>query len=423
KASVHRGIVFRGAPKPPRRAARGDHSLGRGAKPAQSALGLPFPPALPACNAALRRGGAAVDGCRRPPRRLPPLRPRREPRAHQDSRRGFDGIMSMLRREVITLIGGAAAAWPLTGRAQQKARPVIGWLSSGSPQSDEILARLAAFRQGLKETGYIEGQNVAIEYRWAEGQYDRFPALAADLIRLQATVIVTPGPSQAFAAKAATSTIPIVFNLGMDPVQSGLVASLNRPGGNITGVSLLNAELAGKRLDLLHQLLPTAAVVALLVNPTNPSNYEQETRGVADVARSIGLQSHVLRASTPSEIDAAFGALVDLRAAALVVAGDRLFTTQQSQIVALAARHAVPAIYIYREFAEAGGLMSYGADLADSYRQVGVLTGKILNGAKPADLPVQQVVKLELVINLKTAKTLGLTIPQALLGRADEIIE
>ena len=328
----------------------------------------------------------------------------------------------MKRRKFIIRLGSAAAAWPLMARAQQP-MPVIGWLSSGSPQSDEIPARLPAFRQGLNEVGYIEGQNVAIEYRRAEGQYDRFPALAADLVHLQPTVIVTPGPSQAFAAKAATSTIPIVFNLGMDPVQSGLVASLNRPGGNITGVSLLNAELAGKRLDLLHQLLPTAAVVALLVNPTNPSNYEQETRGVADVARSIGLQSHVLRASTPSEIDAAFGALVDLRAAALVVAGDRLFTTQQSQIVALAARHAVPAIYIYREFAEAGGLMSYGADLADSYRQVGVLTGKILNGAKPADLPVQQVVKLELVINLKTAKTLGLTIPQALLGRADEIIE
>ena len=245
----------------------------------------------------------------------------------------------------------------------------------------------------------------------------------ADVVNRHVAVIVTPGPSQAFAAKAATSTIPIVFETGIDPVQSGLVASLNHPGGNITGVSLLNAELAGKRLDLLHELLPTAAVVALLVNPANPSNTELETTSLQDVARALGVQAQVLRASTPSEIDAAFGALVDLRAAALVVAGDAFFTSHRNEIVALAARHAIPAIYIYREFAAAGGLMSYGTDLADSYRQVGIYTGKILKGANPGELPVQQVVKLALVINLKTTKTLGLAIPLSLLGRADEVIE
>jgi putative ABC transport system substrate-binding protein len=329
----------------------------------------------------------------------------------------------MKRRDLLILLGGVVIAWPDAARAQQQPMPVIGWLSSGSPASDSIPGRLPAFWRGLNESGYAEGQNVAIEYRWAEGQYDRFPALAADLVHRRVAVIVTPGPSQAFAAKAATSTIPIVFETGIDPVQSGLVASLNHPGGNITGVSLLNAELAGKRLDLLHELLPTAAVVALLVNPANPSNTELETTSLQDAARALGLQVHVLRASTQSEIDAAFGALADLRAAALVVAGDAFFTSYRDEIVALAARHAVPAIYIYREFAEAGGLMSYGTDLADSYRQVGIYTGKILKGANPGELPVQQVVKLELVINLKSAKTLGLTIPLSLLGRADEVIE
>ena len=328
----------------------------------------------------------------------------------------------MRRRDLIALIANAAIAWPFDAHAQQPV-PVIGWLSSGSLESDNIPARLPAFRQGLSEMGYVEGQNVTIEYRWAEGQYDRFPALAADLVRLQTTVIVTPGPSQTFAAKAATSTIPIVFETGIDPVLSGLVASLNRPGGNITGVSLLNAELAGKRLDLLHELLPTATAIALLVNPTNPSNSELETTSLRDAAHALGLQAHVLQASTPSEIDTAFGTLVEVRAGALVVAGDSLFTSRRNQIIALAARHAVPAIYIYREFASAGGLMSYGTDLADSYRQLGRYTAKILKGARPADLPVQQVVKLELVINLKTAKALGLTIPATLLARADEVIE
>jgi putative ABC transport system substrate-binding protein len=325
------------------------------------------------------------------------------------------------RRRVLALFASAALS-PLLARGQQS-MPVIGWLSSGSPTSDNIPGRLPAFRRGLTESGYAEGQNVAIEYRWAEGQYDRFPVLAADLVHHGVAVIVTPGPSQAFAAKAATSTIPIVFDLGIDPVQSGLVASLNHPGGNITGVSLLNAELAGKRLDLLHELLPTATVVALLVNPANPSNTELETTSLQDAARVLGLRAHVLRASTLIEIDAAFEALGDLQAAALVVAGDAFFTSHRNEIVALAARHAVPAIYIYREFAEAGGLMSYGTDLADSYRQVGIYTGKILKGANPADLPVQQVVKIGLIVNLKTAKSLGVTVPPAILARADEVIE
>jgi putative tryptophan/tyrosine transport system substrate-binding protein len=326
----------------------------------------------------------------------------------------------MLRREVITLVAGAAAAWPLMARAQQP-MPVIGYLSPGSPESDAF--RLTGFRQGLNETGYVEGQNVTIEYRWAEGQHDRLPELAADLVRRQVAVIVAAGVPPAFAAKAATTTIPIVFNSGIDPVQSGLVASLNRPGGNITGVALLAAELAAKRLELLHELVPTASVVAVLGNPTNPGA-EAEARSMQDAARSLGLQAHVLRASTPSEIDAAFQALIELRAGALVVGGDALFTNQRTQVVALTARHAVPAINQWRDFAVAGGLMSYGpGDIADIYRQVGVYTGKILKGAKPADLPVQQVVKVELVINLKTAKTLGLTVPMTLLGRADEAIE
>jgi putative ABC transport system substrate-binding protein len=281
---------------------------------------------------------------------------------------------------------------------------------------------MAALRQGLSETGYVEGQNVAIEYRGAKGQNDRLPDLAADLVRRQVTLIAAGGPPPALAAKAATSTIPIVFVAGIDPIQAGLVASLNRPGGNITGVMILSEELAAKRLDLLHELVPTAADVAVLVDPTNPVS-DPQTRNLQDAARSLGLQLHVLRASTASEIDAAFGALVELRADALVFGGGPFFTNQRAQIVGLAARYAVPAIYGVRLFPAAGGLMSYGADLADSFRQAGVYTGKILNGAKPADLPVEQVVKVELVINLTTAKTLGLTIPQSLLGRADEIIE
>jgi putative tryptophan/tyrosine transport system substrate-binding protein len=323
----------------------------------------------------------------------------------------------MRRRELLALLAtgmlGARA-----GRAQQKAMPTIGYLGSGPPEPD----RVAAFRRGLSETGYVEGENVAAEYLWAQGQYDRLPALVANLVHRQVAVIVAAGVPTALAAKAATTTIPIVFTLGVDPVQIGLVASLNRPGGNITGVVLL-AELAAKRLDVLHELLPTTPAVALLVNPTNPANAEMQERSLREAARSLGLQLHVLPASNASEIDQAFGKLVELRVGGLLVSGEPFLTNRRAQIVALAARHAVPAIYAWREFATVGGLMSYGTDLADASRLAGVYTGKILKGAEPADLPVQQAVKVELVINLETAKTLGLTVPLTLLGRADEVIE
>jgi len=324
------------------------------------------------------------------------------------------------RREFLALLGAAAAA-SLATRAQQP-MPVIGYLSVGSPETDNIPGRLVAFRRGLSETGYVEGQNVAIEYRWAEGEYDRLPALAADLVHRPVSLIVAQNAPAAFAAKAATSTIPIVFDSGIDPVQSGLVASLSRPGGNITGVALLTVELMGKRLELLHELLPKAAVVTLLVNPGNPVT-DAESKSLQEAAGSLGLRTHELRAGSPSEIEAAFETLAGLRADALVVSVDTLFTSQREQIVALAARHAVPAIYGWRLFPAAGGLISYGPDIADSYRQLGVYTAKILKGAKSADLPVQQVVKLDLVINLRTAKALGLTIPPLILARADEVIE
>ena len=323
-----------------------------------------------------------------------------------------------MRRRRLLLVLGSLVIAPRALRAQQKAMPVIGFLSAGSPDF-----RLAAFRQGLNETGYVEGQNVAIEYRWAPGQYDQLPALAADLVRHRVTVIAAVGIPPTFAAKAATSTIPIAFLVGIDPIEFDLIGSLNRPGGNITGVAILTTELAAKRLELLHELVPTAAVIALLVNPTDPAATQSETRNLQDAVRSLGLQLHILPASTPSEIDRAFGTLVELHADALVVSTDPLFTNQRAQIVALAARHAVPAIYVWREFVAAGGLMSYGTDLNGSHRQAGIYTGKILNGAKPADLPVQLVAKVELVINLKTAKTLGLTVPLPLSGRADEVIE
>jgi putative tryptophan/tyrosine transport system substrate-binding protein len=323
------------------------------------------------------------------------------------------------RREFITLMGGSMAVWPRAAHAQQRAMPVIGFLHAASPEA--YAPMMTAFRQGLKEAGYVEGHNVAIEYRWAEGHYDRLPALAADLVRRQVAEIVTEGSPPALAAKAASSTIPIVILVGIDPVQSGLVASLNRPGGNVTGLAVLTVELAAKRLEVLHELLRTSAAVAL-VNPNTPLT-EPETKGVRDAARSLGLQLHVLDASTEGEIDAAFEKLIELRVGGLVVSVDPFLTNQRTQIVALAARHAVPAIYGVREFATAGGLMSYGTDLADAHRQIGIYAGKILKGAKPADLPVQRVVKLELVINLKTTKTLGLTFPITLLGRADEVIE
>jgi putative tryptophan/tyrosine transport system substrate-binding protein len=324
------------------------------------------------------------------------------------------------RRHFITLIGGAAAVWPLAARGQQAAMPVIGFLHGASFEGYKPM--VTSFRQGLKEAGYVDGYNVAIEFRWAEGHYDQLPAMAADLVRRQVTVIVTGGTPAAFAAKEATSTIPTVISVGVDPVQLGLVGSLNRPGGNVTGTAVLTVELGAKKLEMLHELLPTAAAIALLVNPTNP-NVESETRVVQDAARLLGLHLHVLHASTESQIDAAFGALVELRASALIVGVEPFLNDSRAQIVALAARYAVPAVYGVRDFVTAGGLMSYGTDLVDIYRQSGIYAGKILKGARPADLPVQQLTKVALVINLKTAKTLGLTIPTTLLGRADEVIE
>jgi putative tryptophan/tyrosine transport system substrate-binding protein len=324
------------------------------------------------------------------------------------------------RRHFITLIGGAAAVWPLAARGQQAAMPVIGFLHGASFEGYKPM--VTSFRQGLKEAGYVDGYNVAIEFRWAEGHYDQLPAMAADLVRRQVAVIVTGGTPAAFAAKEATSTIPTVISVGIDPVQLGLVGSLNRPGGNVTGTAVLTVELGAKKLEMLHELLPTAAAIALLVNPTNP-NVESETRVVQDAARLLGLHLHVLHASTESQIDAAFGALVELRASALIVGVEPFLNDSRAQIVALAARYAVPAVYGVRDFVTAGGLMSYGTDLVDIYRQSGIYAGKILKGARPADLPVQQLTKVAFVINLKTAKTLGLTIPTTLLGRADEVIE
>jgi len=324
------------------------------------------------------------------------------------------------RRALISLLGGAAA-WPLGARAQQVAMPVIGLL--GRASADVWAGRLRAFRQGLSETGYFEGRNVAIEYRWAEGQNDRLPALAADLVRRQVTVIVAPGSTPAaLAAQAATSTIPIVFWVGGNPVELGLVGTLNRPGGNLTGVTTLNTELEPKRLELLHELVPTASVMVLLVNPTNALT-EANTRSVQAAAHVLGLQLHVLNASTERDFDAVFARLIQLRAGGLVIAPDAFLISRSERLGTLALRHAVPAIFQYREFAAAGGLISYGGSRTDAYRQVGVYTGRVLKGAKPSELPVQQVTKVELFLNLKTAKALGITVPLPLSGRADEVIE
>ena len=313
----------------------------------------------------------------------------------------------MKRREFITLLGGAAAAWPLAARAQQSTMPVIGFLHVGSAESSAY--RVAAFRRGLNETGYFEGQNVAVEYHWAEGRYDRIPELAAELVRRQVSVIVTLGnPVAANAAKAATSTIPIVFAVGGDPVKLGLVASLARPGSNVTGVNFLVTELAAKRLGLLRELVPTAARIAVLVNPANPTTAEATVKDVQAAARTLGLQAIVLNASTTREIDDAYASLVRERADALLVAGDGFFNSRRVQLAMLAVRHAVPATYTVREYAEAGGLMSYGTSFADTDRQVGIYAGRILKGAKPADLPVLQSTKFELVINLQGARMLGL---------------
>jgi putative tryptophan/tyrosine transport system substrate-binding protein len=325
----------------------------------------------------------------------------------------------MRRRELILLLGGAMTA-ARAAHAQQKAMPVIGFLGSTSP--GPYAPFVAAFRQGLNETGYVEGQNLAIEYRWAEGSYDRLPALAADLVGRKVDVIVTSGgPSAASAAKSATSTIPIVF-VSSDPVESGLVASFARPGGNLTGVSTMFAELTAKRLELLSELVPQARVIALLVNPNNP-NAERIIGDVREAAREKGLQLPILKAGSESEIDIAFAALAQLHAGALLVSNDAFFASRRDQLMALASRHAVPAISEAREFAAAGGLISYGPSLTASYRQLGIYGGKILNGAKPADLPIQQPTRFELVINLKTAKALGLTVPPGMLDLADEVIE
>jgi ABC-type uncharacterized transport system substrate-binding protein len=328
----------------------------------------------------------------------------------------------MKRREFITLLGGAAAAWPLAARAQQSAMPVIGFL--GSASSDLYSKALGAFRQGLGETGYVEGRNVMIEYRWASGQYDQLPALAADLVRHHVSVLVAPGSTPAaLAAKAATAMIPIVFQLGTDPVAAGLVPRLDRPGGNVTGVTNINTELAPKRLELLRELIPTAKLIAVLVNPTSAFITENISKDLQSTARTLGLQLEILSASNESDFDKVFATLAQLRADALVIAPDAMFISRSEELGALTLRHRVPAITQYREFAVAGGLMSYGGNSTEAVRLLGIYTGKVLKGEKPADLPVVQSAKVELVINVKTAKALGIAIPNTLIGRADEVIE
>jgi putative tryptophan/tyrosine transport system substrate-binding protein len=324
----------------------------------------------------------------------------------------------MRRRNFIALLGGATA-WPLAARAQQTAMPVIGFLNAASPHG--FAGLLSAFLKGLSETGYVDGHNVEIEYRWAEGRSDRLPAMADDLVHSQVAVIAATSTPAALAAKAATTTIPIVFETGGDPVRLGLVASLDRPGGNVTGVTQSNVALASKRLELLRELVPTATSIALLVNPANPSVAETQSSEVLSATRTLGLELHLLNASTERDFDAVFAKLIQLRVGGLVICADPFFTSQSEQLAALTVRNAVPAIYQNREFAVAGGLLSYGAELTDSYRLAGVYTGSILNGHKPADLPVQQSTKAKLVINTKTAKTLGLSIPQALIDRAEVI--
>jgi putative ABC transport system substrate-binding protein len=328
----------------------------------------------------------------------------------------------MIRREFITLLGGVAAAWPLTARAQRPAMPVIGFLSNASP--DVYSDRLRTFRQGLREAGYVEGQNVAIEYRWAEGQNDRLAELAVQLVERRVTVIAAAGGTpSALAAKVATATIPIVFGVAVDPVEVGLVASLNRPGGNLTGVTNLNAEVGPKRIELLHELLPVVTTVAVLVDPTSPTLAKAFLRDLEPAARTLGLQLHVLHASNERDLDTVFAALVERRAGALIIGPGAFFASRGEQLGALTVRHAVPTVFQYRPFAAAGGLMSYGSDETEYYRLVGIYTGRILKGEKPADLPVQQATKVELIINLKTARALSLTVPLTLLGRADEVIE
>jgi putative ABC transport system substrate-binding protein len=326
----------------------------------------------------------------------------------------------MQRRNFITFLGGMVAAWPLAVRAQQQPLPVIGFLNSASP--DGYAPEVNAFRQGLKETGYIEGQNVTIEYRWADGQFDHLAALADDLVRRRVSVIAATSTPANLAAKTSTTTIPIVFTSGSDPVQLGLVASLSRPGGNVTGVAQLTREVAPKRLELAHELVPAATVFGLLINPKNPTS-ETVKRDLQAAAEALGLQLNVLYASTEAEIDDAFTAFRQMHAGALVIGTDVFFNSHIKQLAALAIRNSVIAIYAYHQFVAAGGLASYGASITDSYRQAGNYVGRILNGEKPADLPVQQATKVELIINLKTAKALGITVPQSVQSRADEVIE
>jgi putative ABC transport system substrate-binding protein len=328
----------------------------------------------------------------------------------------------MSRRDFITLVGGAAVTWPLAARAQQPAMPVIGFMSSRSPGDSTNL--VAAFRKGLSETGYIEGQNVAIEYRWAEGQYDRLPALAAELVhRAVAVLVATGGEHSALAAKAATSTIPIVFTVADDPVKIGLVASLNRPGGNATGVSLLTTEPEAKRLGLLHELMPGAAVIGALIDPNEQEEAEAQSRELRDAARTLGQRIYIANAKNDEELDLAFAMLVQERADALLVSSDPFFDTRRDRIIAFAAQRRMPAIYQFREYAVGGGLMSYGISLPDGYRQVGIYAGQILKGVKPADLPVWRSITFEFVLNMKTAKTLGLDVPATFMARVDEVIE
>jgi putative ABC transport system substrate-binding protein len=324
----------------------------------------------------------------------------------------------MRRREFITLLGGVASSWPLAVRAQ--AMPVIGFLNVASPAG--YANYVAAFLGGLKEAGYVEGQNVTIEYRWAEGHYDRLPEMAADLVRRQVSVIVANTPAN-LAAKKATDTIPVVFTTASDPVQIGLVSSFSRPGGNVTGVSQINVALGPKRLELAHELMPAAIAVALLVNPTDPARAEMLSKETQAAANHLGIELHILRASTDPEIETAFAGFAQLKAGVLVIGGDAFFNSRSKLLADLSSRYAVPAIYEYREFTNAGGLMSYSGSIIESYRWAGIYTGRILKGAKPADLPVQRSTTVELIVNLKTAKALGITVPLSLLGRADEVIE